>query len=187
MYNLCTIRVQLVYKTCTFSVQKVYSLFFLCTKSVHLVYRKCTVSFFYVQKVYILCTESVQPIFFCVQKVYIECTESVQRHFFVYKRCTICVQQYIFLHFGMYKNAQRFLYKLVHCRKIQHIGLYIVLFFVTWSVHCTVAGCTFQTVHFTGKNIVQFMYKACTKSVQSENKVYNLCTMRVQKVYSLEE
>ena len=169
MYNLCTIRVQNVYKTCTFSVQKVYSLFFLCTKSVHLVYRKCTVSFFYVQKVYILCTESVQP------------------HFFVYKRCTICVQQYIFLYLGMYKNAQRFLYKLVHCREIQHIRLYIVLFFVTWSVHCTVAGCTFQTVHFTGKNNVQFMYKACTKNVQSENKVYNLCTMRVQKVYSLEK
>ena len=165
MYNSCTISVQNVYKTCTESVQP---LFF--------VYKKCTFS---VQKVYSL--------FFYVQKVYILCTESVQPHFFVYKRCTICVQQYIFLYLGMYKNAQRFLYKLVHCREIQHIRLYIVLFFVTWSVHCTVPGCTFQTVHFTAKNNVQFMYKACTKNVQSENKVYNLCTMRVQKVYSLEK
>ena len=74
MYNLCTIRVQFVYKTCTFSVQKVYSLFFfvykkctfsvqkvyslffLCTKSVHFMYRKCTASFFCVQKMYNLCT-----------------------------------------------------------------------------------------------------------------------------------
>ena len=60
-----------MYRTCTFSVQKVYSLFFSCTKSVHLVYRKCTASFFCVQKMYNLCTTVHFLVFWDVQ----ECTE----------------------------------------------------------------------------------------------------------------
>ena len=137
-------------------------------------YKKCT---FGVQKVYSLLFFVYKKCTFGVQKVY-------SLIFFVYRRCTIYVQQYIFLYFGMYKNVQRFLYKLVHCRKIQHNRLYIVLFFVTWLVHCTVPGCTFQTVHFTRKNSVQVMYNACTKSVQPEKKVYSLCTFRVPKMYN---
>ena len=137
-------------------------------------YKKCT---FGVQKVYSLLFFVYKKCTFGVQKVY-------SLIFFVYRRCTIYVQQYIFLYFGMYKNVQRFLYKLVHCRKIQHNRLYIVLFFVTWLVHCTVPGCTFQTVHFTRKNSVQVMYNACTKSVQPEKKsvqfVYISCTKNVQ-------
>ena len=137
-------------------------------------YKKCT---FGVQKVYSLLFFVYKKCTFGVQKVY-------SLIFFVYRRCTIYVQQYIFLYFGMYKNVQRFLYKLVHCRKIQHNRLYIVLFFVTWLVHCTVPGCTFQTVHFTRKKSVQVMYNACTKSVQPEKKVYSLCTFRVPNMYN---
>ena len=138
-----------MYKTCTFSVQKVYSLFFLCTKSVHLVYRKCTVSFFYVQKVYILCTESVQPHFLC--------TKDVQ---FVYNSTFSCIWGCTRTHRGSCTN------------------LYIVGRF-------SIFVCTLYCFSSPGRYIVLFQAVHSRLYILLQKIMYNLCTKRVQKVYSL--
>ena len=138
-----------MYKTCTFSVQKVYSLFFLCTKSVHLVYRKCTVSFFMYKK----CT-------FCVQKVYsliFLCTKDVQ---FVYNSTFSCIWGCTRTHRGSCTN------------------LYIVGRF-------SIFVCTLYCFSSPGRYIVLFQAVHSRLYILLQKIMYNLCTKRVQKMYSL--
>ena len=159
MYRKCTFSVQkvyslffFVYKKCTFSVQQVYSFFFLCTKSVHFVYRKCTASFF-------------------------SCTKDVQ---FVYNSTFSCILGCTRMHRGSCTNlyiVERFSTFVCTLYCFSSPGWYIVLF---------------QAVHSRLYILLEkIMYNLCTKRVQKvyslKNKVYNLCTMRVQKMYSLEK
>ena len=102
-----------MYRTCTFSVQKVYSLFFSCTKSVHLVYRKCTVSFCMYKNVHFMyrkCTAS----FFCVQKMYNLCTTV---HFLVFWDVQECTEVPVQTCTLSEDSAHSF----VHCTVFRHL------------------------------------------------------------------